>query len=50
MGKGVGALLGAAGGGLRGRLKSFNPLLALPYGHVHECETDTKHKREADGG
>lgn len=32
----VGALLGAAGGGARGRLKSFHPLLALPCGHMHE--------------
>lgn len=36
VGKAVGALLGAAGGGARGRLKRFHPLLALPCGHVHE--------------
>lgn len=42
--EGAGALLGAAGGGARGRLKSFHPLLALPCGHVHEWETDTREK------
>lgn len=44
-GEAVGALLGAAGGGARGRLKSFHPLLALPCGHVHEWEAETEKRR-----
>lgn len=42
--KAVGALLGAAGGGAHGRLKSFHPLLALPCGHVHELEKKRRKK------
>lgn len=38
----VGALLGTANGGLRGRLKSFHPLLTLPCGHVHKTKTEKK--------
>lgn len=42
--KAVGGLLGAAGLGLRGRLKSFHPLLTLPCGHVNERETEADRK------
>lgn len=42
VGEAVGALLETADGGLRGRLKSFHPLLALPCGHVHKTETEKK--------
>lgn len=42
VGEAVGALLGAADGELRGRLKSFHPLLALPCGHVNKSETETE--------
>lgn len=42
VGEAVGGLLGAAGGGARGRLKSFHPLLTLPCGHVREWKTETE--------
>lgn len=51
VGEAVGALLGNADRGVRGRLKSFHPLLALPCGHVYKSETETegKKKRGLDG-
>lgn len=45
----VGALLGAAGGGARGRLKSFHPLLAFPCRHVHKWEAGTEKKKKKRG-
>lgn len=42
VGEAVGALLGSAGGGGCGRLKSFHPLLALPCGHVHKAGTERR--------
>lgn len=42
VGEAVGALLGSAGGGACGRLKSFHPLLALPCGHVHKAGTERR--------
>lgn len=38
VGEAVGGLLGAADGGLRGRLKRFYPLLPLPCGHTRRRE------------
>lgn len=44
VGEAVWALLGGAGGGARGRLKSFHPLLALPCGHEQEWVSETEKK------
>lgn len=49
VGEAVGALLGAADGGLRGRLKSFHPLLALPCGHVNKTATETERNLKKGG-